>query len=37
MTKVKLADNTIINASSVELSNGILKITTTDHTVEELA
>ncbi len=37
MTKIKLADGTIINASSVELVNGVLKITTTDYTVEELA
>lgn len=37
MTKIKLADGTIINASRVELVNGVLKITTADHTVEELA
>lgn len=37
MTKIKLADGTIINASSVELVNGALLITTMDHTVEELA
>ena len=36
MTKIKLADGTIINASSVELVNGVLKIATTDLTVEEL-
>lgn len=37
MTKIKLSNGTIINASSVELFNGALKITTTDSTVEELA
>lgn len=37
MTKVKLADGTIVNASSVELVSGVLKITATDYTVEELA
>ena len=37
MTKIKLVDGTIINASSVEVVKGILKITTTDCTVEELA
>ena len=37
MTKVKLSDGVIINAESVELVNGILKISTTDGTVEELA
>ena len=37
MTKIKLVDGTIINASSVELVNGVLKITTTEGTVEELA
>lgn len=37
MTKIKLVDGTIINAESVELSKGILKITITDGTVEELA
>lgn len=37
MTKIKLVDNTIINAVDVEVVKGILKITTTEHTVEELA
>lgn len=37
MTKIKLSNGTIINASSVELDKGVLKITTADHTVEELA
>ncbi len=37
MTKIKLADGTIINADSVELVNGALKITTVEKTVEELA
>ena len=37
MTKVKLTNNTIINADSVDLNNGILRITTKEHTVEELA
>lgn len=37
MTKIKLVDGTIISASSVELVSGVLKITTTEHTVEELA
>lgn len=37
MTKIKLANNTIINADSVDLTNGILRITTSEHTVEELA
>lgn len=37
MTKIKLTNNTIINADSVELNNGILSITTKEHTVEELA
>lgn len=36
MTKVKLVDGTIINAISVSLENGILKIMTTEGTVEEL-
>ena len=36
MTKVKLVDGTIINANSIELENGVLKITTTDRTVEGL-
>ena len=37
MTKVKLVDGAIINAESVELVNGVLKIITTEGTVEELA
>lgn len=37
MTKIKLSNGTIINASSVTLDKGVLKITTSDHTVEELA
>lgn len=37
MTKIKLSDGTIINATDVVLENGILKISTTEHTVEELA
>lgn len=37
MTKVKLVDGTILNAESVELVNGVLKIITTEGTVEELA
>lgn len=37
MTKIKLANGTIINANSVELVNGVLMIATTEHTVEELA
>lgn len=37
MTKIKLIDGTIINASNVEVVNGTLKITTTEYTVEELA
>lgn len=37
MTKVKLVNGTIINASTVEVVNGCLKITTSEHTVEELA
>jgi hypothetical protein len=37
MTKIKLVNGTVINADSVELTNGILKITTTELTVEELA
>lgn len=37
MTIIKLTDGTTINATDVELSYGILKITTEDHTVEELA
>ncbi len=37
MTKIKLTNGAIICASAVEFVGGILKITTTDHTVEELA
>lgn len=37
MTKIKLVDETIINASNVEVVNGTLKITTTENTVEKLA
>lgn len=37
MTKVKLTDGTIINASTVEVVKGVLKISTTEKTVEELA
>ena len=37
MTKIKLSNGTTINANSVELVNGILKITTAEKTVEELA
>ena len=37
MTKIKLVDGTIINAESVELDNGILKIATKESTVEKLA
>ena len=37
MTKIKLVDGTIINADSIELVNGALKITTVEKTVEELA
>lgn len=37
MTKIKLTNETIINADSVDLTNGILRITTKELTVEELA
>lgn len=37
MTKIKLVDGTIINAETVEIVNGVLEISTKDHTVEELA
>ncbi len=37
MTKIKLTNGTVINADSIELTNGILKITTKELTVEELA
>lgn len=36
MTKIKLVDGTIINASDVEVVNGVLQITTTEKTVEQL-
>lgn len=37
MTKVKLTNGTIVNASDVVVASGTLKISTTDFTVEELA
>ena len=37
MTKIKLVNGTIINAETVEVVNGVLKISTTESTVEELA
>ena len=37
MTKVKLVNGSIINALEVKLENGILKISTEENTVEELA
>lgn len=37
MTKIKLTNNIIINADNVDLTNGILRITTKESTVEELA
>lgn len=37
MTKVKLTNGSTINAESVELVNGVLKISTAECTVEELA
>jgi threonyl-tRNA synthetase len=37
MTKIKLVDGTIISASTVEVVNGVLKITTNEYSVEELA
>lgn len=37
MTKIKLSDETIIDAVSVELIGGALKISTNELTVEELA
>lgn len=37
MTKIKLADGTIINADSVELVDNVLCISTKELTVEELA
>lgn len=37
MTKIKLVDGTIINAKSVDLNKGVLRISTEEHTVEDLA
>lgn len=37
MTKIKLTNGTVINADSIDLSNGVLRITTSEFTVEELA
>lgn len=37
MTKIKLVNGTIINAETVEVVNGLLMISTKEHTVEELA
>lgn len=37
MTKIKLTNGTVIDADSIDLSNGILRITTKELTVEELA
>lgn len=37
MTKIKLTNGTVINADSIDLSNGVLRITTSELTVEELA
>lgn len=37
MTKIKLTNGAVINADSIDLSNGVLRITTSEHTVEELA
>lgn len=37
MTKIKLVDGTIINAETVELVGGVLKIATKEKTVEKLA
>lgn len=37
MTKIRLTNGTVINADSVDLTNGILRITTAELTVEELA
>lgn len=37
MTKIKLSNGTIINAESVAVVAGVLKIMTTESTVEELA
>lgn len=37
MTKIKLTNGIIINADSINLTNGVLRITTSELTVEELA
>ena len=37
MTKVKLTNGVVINAEEVTIENGILKISTNENTVEELA
>lgn len=37
MTKIKLTNGVVIDASNVEVVYGTLKITTTEYTVEELA
>lgn len=37
MTIIKLTNGVTVNADSVELINGVLKITTSESTVEELA
>jgi F0F1-type ATP synthase delta subunit len=37
MTKIKLTNGTVINAESVDLNNGVLRITTKELAVEELA
>lgn len=36
MTKIKLVNGTVINAETVEVVNGALRIATTERTVEEL-
>ena len=37
MAKIKLADNTILTVSKIEMVDGVLNITTNDNTTEELA
>ena len=37
MTKIKLVNGTILKASEVKIENSVLKISTTENTVEELA
>ncbi len=37
MTKIKLADGTILIVSDIKMVSGVLNITTSDKTVEELA